>query len=87
MEKHYGNGLHELLLRLSVRAGIKFSAHALGRTIIILSLRAGMNVLHLQVLRGHSSLDIVQHYAQMVDDDLLQSHQAHSPIDNLSRLQ
>ena len=45
-----------------------------------------MDVLHLQALQGHSSLDRIQHYAQMVDDDLLQAHKAHSPIDNLSRL-
>jgi hypothetical protein len=48
---------------------------------------AGMDVLHLQAMLGHASLDMVQHYAQMVDDDLLHSHQAHSPIDNLARLQ
>jgi site-specific recombinase XerD len=81
-----GNGLRLLLLRLSAKAGIKFSAHALRRTFVILSLRAGMDVLHLQALLGHSSLEMVQHYAQMVDDDLLQSHQAHSPVDNLARL-
>jgi integrase/recombinase XerD len=81
-----GNGLRELLLRLSKRANITFSAHALRRTFVILSLRAGMDVLHLQALLGHSSLDMVQHYAQMVDDDLLQAHKQYSPIDNLTRL-
>ena len=45
-----------------------------------------MNIFHLQALLGHASLDMVQHYAQMVDDDLLQAHKAHSPIDNLARL-
>jgi len=81
-----GNGLRELLIRLSLKAGIKFSAHALRRTFVILSLRSGMDVLHLQALLGHASLDMVQHYAQMIDEDLLQAHQAHSHIDNLSRL-
>jgi site-specific recombinase XerD len=33
-----------------------------------------MDVLHLQAILGHSSLDMVQYYAQMGDDDLLQSH-------------
>lgn len=47
---------------------------------------AGTDMLYLQAMLGHASLDMVQHYAQMVDDDLLQSHQAHSPIDNLARL-
>jgi hypothetical protein len=35
---------------------------------------------------GYISWDMVQHYAQIVDDDLLHAHQAHSPIDNLSHL-
>jgi site-specific recombinase XerD len=81
-----GSGLRELLLRLSEKTGIKFSPHALRRTFVILSLRAGMDVLHLQALLGHSSLDMVQHYAQMIDEDLLQAHNQYSPIDNLSRL-
>jgi len=81
-----GSGLLQLFRRLSKRAGITFSPHALRRTFVILSLRAGMDVLHLQALLGHASLDMVQHYAQMVDDDLIQSHRMHSPVDNLSRL-
>jgi hypothetical protein len=45
-----------------------------------------MDVLHLKALLGHASLKMVQHYAQMIDDDLLQAHRAHSPIDNLGQL-
>jgi len=81
-----GTGLLLIFRRLSKRAGIHVTAHALRRTFVILSLRGGMDVLHLQALLGHASLDMVQHYAQMVDDDLLDAHRAHSPIDNLSRL-
>lgn len=53
------------------------------RTFAILSLRAGMNPLHLQTLGGWEDLEMVQHYAQMVDEDILQEHKAHSPVDNL----
>ncbi len=81
-----GNALRLICRRLSERTGIKVTPHALRRTFATLSLRQGMDVLHLQALLGHASLDMVQHYAQMVDDDLLQSHGAHSPTDNLSRL-
>jgi len=56
------------------------------RTFVILSLRAGIDPLHLQALLGHAKLDMVMYYAQMVDDDLLQAHKVYSPIDNLSRL-
>lgn len=85
-QRFTGDGLLQLFRRLSKRSGIHLSPHALRRSFVILSLRSGMDVLHLQALLGHSSLDMVQHYAQMVDDDLLESHKAHSPADNLSRL-
>lgn len=81
-----GTGLLLIFRRLSKRTGVHITPHALRRTFVILSLRAGMDVLHLQAMLGHSSLDMTMHYAQMVDDDILQSHQAHSPIDNLARL-
>ena len=71
---------------VTFRAGFYVTPHALRRTFTILSLRADMDVLHLQAMLGHSSLEMVQHYAQMVDVDLLQAHRAHSPIDNLQRL-
>jgi len=69
--------------RLSKTTGIHITTHSLRRTFTILALRAGMNALHLQNLGGWASLDMVQHYAQMVDDDLLREHKAHSSIDNL----
>jgi len=81
--KFSGNGLMMVFRRLSKRTGINFSAHALRRTFAILSLRAGMRPLHLQNLGGWASLEMVDHYAQMIDEDLLQEHHAHSPIDKL----
>jgi integrase/recombinase XerD len=76
-------GFIRIFQRLTKWTGIHVTAHALRRTFVILSLRAGMDILHLQALLGHASLDMVQHYAQMVDDDLLAEHKAHSPVDNL----
>jgi hypothetical protein len=35
-----------------------------------------------QIVKAWASLDMVQHYAQMVGEDLFQSHKAHFPIDN-----
>jgi site-specific recombinase XerD len=71
-----GKGFREIFVRLSQRAGIPVNAHVMRRTFTILSLRAGMSPLHLQALLGHASLEMVRHYAQMVDDDLLQAHKA-----------
>jgi site-specific recombinase XerD len=53
------------------------------RTFTILLLHAKMRLLHLQQLGGWESLDTVDPYAQMVDEDLLQEHRTHSPVDNL----
>lgn len=72
--------------RLTRRTGIKLTIHALRRTFVILSLRSGADVLTLQTMLGHSDLSMVKHYAQMVDEDLIESHKSHSPIDNLDRL-
>lgn len=77
------NGLRSALLRIGKSAGVKFSPHMLRRTFATLSLRAGMNVLHLQGLLGHSSLEMTRRYVQMLDGDLLIAHQQHGPIDNL----
>ena len=81
-----GSGMLIVFRRLSKRTGLHITPHVLRRTFVILSLRSGMDVLHLQAMLGHAGLEMVRHYAQMVDDDLLQAHKAHSPIDNLSRL-
>ncbi len=76
------NGLRSLLLRLGQRAGVQVSPHALRRTFATMSLRAGMNLLHLQGLLGHSTIEMTRRYVQMLDDDLVVAHREHGPIDN-----
>jgi site-specific recombinase XerD len=78
-----GWGLRLVFTRLSKKTGIQVSPHAMRRTFVILSLRGDMDVLHLQAILGHSSLEMVQHYAQLMDEDLIREHSAHSPVDNL----
>ena len=73
------DGFIQIYNRIKKHTGIHVSPHVLRRTFTILSLRAGMNALHLQNLGGWASLDMVQHYAQMIDKDLLQEHKAHFP--------
>lgn len=75
-------GMRSMLLRIGKRAGIHLSPHMLRRTFATLSLRAGMNPLHLQGLLGHSSLEMTNHYVQMLDDDLQVAHRAFGPVDN-----
>lgn len=77
------NGLRSILLRLGERAGVKVNPHSLRRTFATMSLKAGMNPLHLQGLLGHASMEMTKRYVQMVDDDLVEAHKAHGPIDNV----
>jgi integrase/recombinase XerD len=85
-ERLTGQGLRLVYRRLAIKTGIKgLSPHAMRRTFTILSLRANMSVLTVQSLLGHEDLTMTMHYAQMVDDDLIREHRAHSPIDNLHR--
>ena len=76
-------GIRDVFTRLTERTGIKVTPHALRRTFATLSLRAGMNPLHLQGLLGHSTLDMTRRYVQMVDEDLVAAHREHGPIDNI----
>ncbi len=78
-----GNGLMMFFRRISQRTGIHVTAHALRRTFVILSLRNGMDPLHLQALLGHSSLTMTMHYAQMDDTDLIQAARAYGVVDEI----
>jgi len=79
-------GVLQIFRRLSKKAGIHVTPHAMRRTFTVLALRAEMSPLHLQALGGWESAEMVKHYAQMVEEDLLQAHRQHSPIDNLAGL-
>ncbi|MDF1519293.1 MAG: tyrosine-type recombinase/integrase [Brevefilum sp.] len=76
------NGLRSALLRIGNRAGFHITPHALRRTFATLSLRAGMNLIQLQAMMGHSSLEMTRKYIQMLDEDLVEAHKAHGPIDS-----
>jgi integrase len=77
------SGMRSWVLRLGNRAGIKLSPHALRRTFATLALKAGMNVFQLQGLLGHSSLEMTRRYVAMLDEDLVDAHKKHGPIDHL----
>jgi len=75
------SGFRQVIRRISEKSDIPFSAHDLRRTFASLSLKAGMNVLHLQSLLGHSSLEMTRRYVKIVKDDLSEAHRENSPID------
>jgi site-specific recombinase XerD len=72
------SGFRQVIRRISEKSCIPFSAHDLRRTFTTLSLKAGMNVLHLQSLLGHSSLEMTRGYVQLVKDDLCEAHKERS---------
>ena len=78
-----GPGLYLVYRRLSERTGIYVTPHAMRRTWTLLSLRAGMDALHVQGLGGWADLEMVSYYAGLEDEDLLKAHRDHSPIDRL----
>lgn len=43
---------------------------------------AGMNLKKLQALMGRSSLEMTRNYIPTMDEDLIQAHEAHGPIDS-----
>jgi integrase len=78
-----GNALRLVYRRLSALTGIHVTPHAMRRTWTLLSLRAGMDALHVKDLGGWESIEMVSYYASLEDEDLMQAHRDHSPIDNL----
>ena len=76
-------GLLLIYKRLSKLTGIQVTPHAMRRTFVILSLRRHMDAGHIQAMLGHATLDMVYHYAQLEDEDLIQAHKQSGPVDDL----
>ena len=72
--------MFDYIIFLCVSANDK--PHALRRTFATLSLIAGMNVIQLQGLLGHSTLEMTRHYIEMLDEVLVKAHKEYEPIDN-----
>ncbi len=71
-----------LMARLSQKSGVHITFHKCRRTFATWALRQGMNLLSLQRLLGHSSLEMVRRYALQSDADLYLAHVLNGPIDN-----
>jgi len=74
------SGLRSWLNRLSKKAGVHITPHALRRTFATIAATSGMDLFRLQALMGHSSLAMTREYVQNLDKDLIHAHQEHSPL-------
>lgn len=63
--------------------GVRVSPHTFRHTCAKMYLLSGGDVLSLQKLLGHSSLDMVRHYVELWGSDLQKMHKKHSPVEGL----
>lgn len=74
--------LWKLLSRLGKRAGVPTNPHKFRHTFATNYLRNGGDLLTLQTLLGHTSLEMVQLYARIVAADCAREHEKADPVDN-----
>ena len=67
-------------------AAKRLSAHALRHFFALQFLRNGGDVMTLQKLLGHTSLDMVRNYVSMTDEDSMAAHRRASPLDRMGPL-
>ncbi len=77
----------DVLLKLIERAGRRAGVdhchpHRFRHTFAITYLRSGGDLFTLRALLGHSSLEMVQHYARIAQVDVQDAHRRASPADN-----
>ena len=75
--------LRLMLSDLGKKAGVaKCHPHRFRHTFAITYLRSSGDLFTLQALLGHSTLEMVQHYARIAEIDIEQAHRRASPADN-----
>lgn len=82
------SGLQQLFNRLESMTritGVRVSPHTCRHTFAIEFLRAGGNLLALQLMLGHESLEMTRIYAKLAAADVANQHRDHSPLAGILR--
>jgi integrase/recombinase XerD len=77
------SGLRSIIVRRAKLSRVPTpSPHDFRRAFALNMLRAGVDLITLSRLMGHSSLAMLQRYLKQLPDDLREAHQRASPVDN-----
>ena len=77
--------VQSMLLRLSNKAkmsGTRCNPHRFRHTFAKTFLMNGGDIFSLQKILGHSSLEVVKIYVNLITSDILEQHRKFSPVDN-----
>ncbi len=79
------SGLMEVVEKMGKRAGLPkhLGCHCFRRSFAVYSLRSGIDLERLRLLMGHSDYSVLRHYLNLVETDLKEAHQRHSPLNLL----
>ena len=77
------NSLRQMLQVIANNAGVKgLTVHKFRHTFAVTFLRTGGNVAALQMILGHSTIEMSLHYARLAEVDIEQAGRSYSPADN-----
>jgi len=78
--------MQENIQEYGVAAGIKgvrVSPHTFRHTMAKMYVMSGGDPLSLQIILGHSTLDMVRNYVNLFSNDITKKHERHSPLETL----
>lgn len=76
------DSLKQMLARVGQRAGVHpVNPHRFRHTAAIMAIRAGMNLFHVQMMLGHTSLEMTKRYVKLAESDLSDAARDHSALD------
>lgn len=78
------SGLRQVLRRKALKANIQeWGAHSFRRTFALQALRNGMDIFSLQLLMGHSDLQVLRRYLAQSNEDLQNAHRKADILDRM----